>query len=95
MEIFDLAQLTASIDPVIVGICLITGALVKHETSTDNKHIPLIVTAEGLILVLINSFVIKSEPFTLGIILTGLLSGICSVGLHQSFRTWIENLSKE
>lgn len=89
---FDFAQFTTYIDPTTVGICLITGALIKHETGVDNKHIPAIVTAEGLVLALINGLWINPEKFTLGLVLTGLISGILSVGLHQSFRTWIENI---
>lgn len=90
---FDFSQFETLISPTIVGICLITGALIKHETSMDNKHIPAIVTLEGLILALVNGLVLSPEKFTLELILSGAISGILSVGLHQSFRTWIENMA--
>ena len=37
--------------PVIVGLCLVVGFLIKHVTSADNRFIPIVVTVLGVALV--------------------------------------------
>ena len=36
--------------PVIVGLCLVVGYLLKHLTGADNRFIPIIVTVLGVAL---------------------------------------------
>lgn len=69
--------------PVIVGICLCVGYIVKHSLDfIPNKFIPLIVGLLGLI---INLF-INLHSITADIILAGLFSGLASTGLHNVFK---------
>lgn len=78
----DLSFLTEYAVPVIVGICLCMGYLIK--TSLDfipNKYIPLIMALLGLAL---NIFMTAS--FTTEVILGGLFSGLASTGLYEAFR---------
>ena len=77
-----LSFLTEYAVPVIVGICLCMGYLIK--TSLDfipNKYIPLIMALLGLAL---NIFMTAS--FTTDVILGGLFSGLASTGLYEAFR---------
>ena len=78
--------LTAYLVPVIVGICLIVGYLVKNFTGADNRYIPLVVTALGVALaVWIHWPVITPE-----VLLAGGVSGLASTGMHQLFKQWLE-----
>ena len=84
MEIFD-----SYIVPVIVGICLCIGYVIKNLVSTDkvNKFIPTIVAALGVFLAIwMNKFKISPE-----ILLQGLVSGLSSTGLYELFTQYIEN----
>lgn len=67
--------------PVIIGICLCLGHIIKTSiTKINNKYIPLIMAVIGVLLnIWINGMI---NP---NIILGGLFSGLCSTGLHQLF----------
>ena len=67
--------------PVIIGICLCLGYIIKTSiTKINNKYIPLIMAVIGVLLnIWINGMI---NP---NIILGGLFSGLCSTGLHQLF----------
>lgn len=72
--------------PVIVGICLCVGYIIK--TSLDfipNKYIPSILGILGLV---IN--VLMCQSIDANIALAGMFSGLISVGLHQIFKSLIE-----
>lgn len=73
--------------PVVLGICLVIGWVVKKWIADiDNKYIPTIVTVLGAVLaVWFNSWVVTPE-----IILSGLITGAASTGLHQLFTQFIE-----
>jgi hypothetical protein len=73
--------------PVVLGICLVIGWIVKKWIADiDNKYIPTIVTILGAILaVWFNSWVVTPE-----IILSGLITGAASTGMHQLFTQFIE-----
>ena len=83
----DINFLTEYASPIIVGICLCVGYVIKKFVEdVDNKYIPAICTVIGLILsVWIAGWSISPET-----ILQGLLSGLCSTGLHQLFKQLIE-----
>lgn len=68
--------------PMIVGICLCVGYMLKHFIKTDaiNKYIPVIM---GVLGVALNAWINMS--FTPEILLGGLCSGLSSTGLHQAF----------
>jgi uncharacterized membrane protein len=73
--------------PVIVGICLCVGYILKNVVTTDkvNKFIPLIMGVLGLGLnIWINLAV------TPHIILGGLVSGLASTGLYEVFHQFIK-----
>ena len=73
--------------PVVLGICLVIGWVVKKWiVDIDNKYIPTIVTVLGAVLaVWFNSWVVTPE-----IILSGLITGAASTGMHQLFTQFIE-----
>ena len=66
--------------PVVVGICLVVGWIVKHWIKdVDNKWIPTICTVLGAVLgIWVNNWAVTPEA-----ILGGAVSGLASTGLHQ------------
>ena len=71
--------------PVIVGICLCIGYVIKNSLpSIKNRYIPLIMVTIGIIL---NIWINKS--ITPDILLAGMFSGLASTGLHQAFKQLI------
>lgn len=85
MEMFN-----AYIVPVIVGLCLIVGYIVKNFTGADNKLIPALVTVLGVALAVWMNW----PAITPEIILGGAVSGLASTGMHQMFKQWIDNGGK-
>lgn len=77
--------------PVIVGLCLVVGFLIKHVTSADNRFIPIVVTVLGVAL----SIWISWPEITPEVILSGAVSGLASTGMHQLFKQWVDNGGKE
>ena len=77
--------------PVIVGICLCVGYIIKHSLDfIPNKYIPLIMGALGLgINILINLNNLAPETIA-EVILAGLFSGLASTGMHNIFKNLIE-----
>ena len=79
----DLSFISEYAVPVIVGICLCVGYVIKTSfSSIDNKYIPLIMAILG---VLLNIWITHTTN------LGGLFSGLASTGLHQAFKNLIEN----
>ncbi|MCI8512679.1 MAG: holin [Lachnospiraceae bacterium] len=73
--------------PVILGICLCMGYVVKKWVNDiDNKFIPTIVTGLGVLL----SAWIADWDLTPEVLLEGMVSGLASTGLHQVFKQFIE-----
>lgn len=74
--------------PVVLGICLCIGYIIKQWLDdVNNKFIPTIVAVIGVIL----SIWISNWNVTPEIILSGLISGLGSTGMHQIFKQFIEN----
>lgn len=73
--------------PVVLGICLCVGYIVKQWLrDIDNRYIPAIVAVLGVFLsVWINCWSVTPET-----ILAGLISGLGSTGMHQMFKQFIE-----
>ena len=68
--------------PVILGICLIVGFILKHWIKgADNRLIPTVVTVLGVALAIWMDMSITPE-----IILKGAVSGLASTGLHQALK---------
>ena len=73
--------------PVILGICLVVGYIVKNYTGADNRVIPAVVTLLGVVLAVWMNW----PAITPEIVLGGAVSGLASTGMHQMFRQWIES----
>ena len=73
--------------PVILGICLCTGYVIKKWIrDIDNKSIPTILAVTGVILAAwIHGWTVTPE-----VVLSGLVSGLSSTGMHQLFTQFIE-----
>ena len=82
----DLTFLNEYFIPVIVGICLCVGYVIKTSVpKVDNSLIPMILSILGLLInIWINSSINPS------IVLGGLFSGLASTGLHQMFKNLIK-----
>lgn len=82
----DLSFLTEYAVPVIVGLCLCLGFVIKQSLDfIPNKYIPLIMAVTGLLVnVAINSAISAS------IALGGVFSGLISTGMYELFRNFIE-----
>ena len=83
----DISFLTEYAVPIIVGICLCIGYVIKNIVTSKklNKYIPLIMAILGVGL---NIWI--NMDFTPAILLGGLISGLASTGLHQAFKNIIE-----
>ena len=80
----DLSVLAQYLNVLIVGICLCVGFVIKKWVKdVDNKYIPTIVALLGLILS------VATNGLSLEFILSGMLSGLASTGLHQAFTQFI------
>lgn len=83
----DFMNFTEFVVPVICGICLCVGYVMKKWIKdVDNKYIPTVLASVGLILaVWINGWTINPS-----ILFQGILSGLSATGLHQMFAQYIE-----
>ena len=71
--------------PIIVGICVCVGYVIKTSIpNVPNRFIPLIMSVLGLTL---NIWITRGVDAN--IILAGLFSGLSSTGLHQLFKNLI------
>lgn len=71
---------------VVVGICLVTGYIVKKWIKDlDNKYIPTMVAVLGIALNMWIAGGVSPE-----IILAGAFSGLTSTGLHQAFKQIVD-----
>ncbi|MDO4926912.1 MAG: phage holin family protein [Turicibacter sp.] len=82
----DLNFLSEFCIPVIVGICLCVGYVIKTSIpKVPNNFIPLIMAILGLV---INVWI--NHAINPSIVLGGLFSGLASTGLHQVFKNLIK-----
>lgn len=79
----DLSFLVPYAIPIILGICLCCGYILKNLVKSEaiNSYIPLIM---GILGVAINIWM--NLAFTPEILLGGLVSGLASTGVHQVFK---------
>ena len=82
----DITFLTEFAVPIIVGICLCIGYIIKNMIPSDgiNNYIPMIMGALGVVL---NVWI--NLGITPQILLGGLFSGLASTGMHQVFKNLI------
>lgn len=82
---FDLNVLNEYLVPVVIGICLCVGYVIKSSLDfIPNKYIPLIMLVLGLV---VN--VLMHKSIDANIVLAGMFSGLSSTGLHQVFKNLI------
>ena len=89
----DLSFLTDYINPVVLGICLLAGYVLKTAfDSFPNKFIPLSALALGCVInILINIPIgINAE-----VILGGMISGLASTGLYEMLKNLIDKDGKK
>ena len=78
--------LTDYMIPVIVGLCLCVGYIIKHWINdVDNKIIPTVCAVLGVAV----AVWINWPDITPEVILSGLFSGLASTGLHQMVKQYI------
>ena len=79
----DINFLTEYMAPVIIGLCLCVGYVVKHWVAdADNKYIPTLCAGLGVLV----ACWMHWGNITPEVVLTGLASGLASTGLHQAFK---------
>lgn len=84
----DLHFLSEYFVPVIVGICLCVGYILKKWIKDiDNKWIPTINGFLGVAL----AIVMHWGNLNSVVLLSGFVSGLAATGLHQAFRQLIES----
>lgn len=89
----DFTILTEHFVLVVLVACLVVGYIIKHATflkRIPNDDIPVILAVIGTVLNLaVSGLSIESAVY-------GAVMGLASTGLHQSFKSFIENTgSKE
>ena len=80
----DLSFLMEFINPIILGICLLTGYVLK--TAFDkfpNKYIPLTALCVGTIIAILTNL---QSGINEQVILGGMISGLASTGLYEMLR---------
>lgn len=88
----NLTVLMEYINLIILGICLCVGYMIKNVLPNDkiNRFIPLIMGCLGMFLAIITNI----DKLILEVILMGLLSGLASTGLYETFKNLIEMSDK-
>jgi hypothetical protein len=87
MDILEI--LTSATMPVITIICLCVGYVMKHWVKDmDNRIIPTVMLILGIII----AFWQNGWLLTPEILMTGMVSGLASTGLHQVFKQWLDKL---
>lgn len=88
----DFTMITEYFVFVVVLACLIVGYMIKHASFlkwVKNEDIPIILAVFGALLNLAVSGVsINSAVF-------GAAMGLCSTGLHQAFKKFVEGTKEE
>ena len=83
----ELSFLSEYFMPVIIGVCLCVGYIVKKWIrDVDNKFIPTINAVLGIALALAMNW----GNISVGTVLGGMISGLAATGLHQAFKQLIE-----
>lgn len=78
---------------IVIGICLCVGYVIKNLIPGDkiNRFIPLIMAVLGFVInAWINDFIILPE-----VVLGGMISGLASTGLYETFRHLIGEKDSE
>ena len=83
----DFSLLSELISPIIVLFCLAIGYVLKNLITTEkvNRWIPLIV---GLLGIVCNVW--YTGTFDFQTVIAGLISGLASTGLYETFKGFVE-----
>lgn len=75
--------------PVVLVICLCIGYVLKNLIPTDkvNRYIPVTVAVVGVVISVWNA----GWSVTPATVVTGLVSGLASTGMHEAFKNFIGN----
>lgn len=89
----DLNFLMDHINPVILGICLLVGYVIKTAIpAIKNRYIPLAALAMGTIIaILIN----MSNGINAEVVLDGMISGLASTGFYEMLRNLLKKDGKK
>ena len=83
---FDMSIFNELALPLVVAACLVLGYIIKKWVKdVDNKYIPTILAAVGVILACLVQWDISVE-----IVVCGAFSGLVSTGLHQMFKQLVQ-----
>ena len=89
----DIKFLFEYINPLILGICLLIGYVLK--TAFDkfpNKYIPLTALCMGTIIAILISW---QSGINAEVVLGGMISGLASTGLHEMLRNLLDKGGKK
>lgn len=88
----DLAFLSNYLDPVVLGICLLVGYVLKNTFKKfPNQYIPLVVMVLGTVLAIVLNW---KTGVSASVILGGMVSGLSSTGMYEMLRNTLA-LKKE
>ena len=80
----DLTFLLELINPIILGICLLSGYVLKNAFDKfPNKYIPLVALCMGTAIAIIVNL---QAGITAEVILGGMTSGLASTGMYEMLR---------
>ena len=80
----DIDFLFGYINPVILGICLVTGYVLKAAFEKfPNKYIPLCALILGTVLAVLTNL---GKEINAEVILGGMISGLASTGMYEMMR---------
>jgi len=88
----DLTFLTNYINPLILGICLMVGYVIKTAVpKLPNRYIPL----SALVLGTIIAIVMNYPGINAEVVLGGMISGLASTGLYEMLRNLLNKAGKQ
>ena len=83
----DLTFLTNYINPIILGICLLVGFVIKTAIPRlPNRYIPV----SALILGVVIAIVMNYPGINAEVVLGGMISGLASTGLYEMLRNLLD-----
>lgn len=87
----DLSFITDLYVPTIVAACLVVGYCIKHAKALNavcKDYIPILMAVLGMALSVVMSL-LAGDGITVQSITAGAVSGLASTGLHQVFKSMI------
>ena len=89
----DLTFLTEFVNPIILGICLLVGYVLKEAFDKfPNKYIPLAALSTGTIIAILMNW---QSGINEQVILGGMISGLASTGMYEMLRNLLKRDGKK